>query len=184
MGNNEMSASVLELALSTDDAAHAYGMMEGSGLPELDAAVESRLREGGLTEDQILLVYEIAKDVLEPRVARLSENYRAARELEKLEEHFGGGDRFDEISRQIKAWGKKHLPASVLEGLSTTCEGVIALYNMMGAGEPRVVNVSGRDAGILTEGKLKEMMRDPRYWRDNDREFVKAVDEGFKRLYD
>lgn len=33
------------------------------------------------------------------------------------------------------------------------------------------------------EARLREMMRDPRYWRDRDPAFVRRVTEGFGRLY-
>ena len=33
------------------------------------------------------------------------------------------------------------------------------------------------------EQTLSEMMRDPRYWRDRDAEFVARVTAGFRRLY-
>jgi hypothetical protein len=33
-----------------------------------------------------------------------------------------------------------------------------------------------------TEAKLREMMRDPRYWRTREPEFVKRVTEGFRAL--
>ena len=33
-----------------------------------------------------------------------------------------------------------------------------------------------------TEAQLREMMRDPRYWRTRDSEFVKSVTDGFRAL--
>ena len=35
----------------------------------------------------------------------------------------------------------------------------------------------------LTEPELRNMMRDPRYWRDRDPVFTERVREGFARLY-
>ena len=35
----------------------------------------------------------------------------------------------------------------------------------------------------LAEGELRDLMRDPRYWRDHDGDLVKRVTEGFRRLY-
>lgn len=34
-----------------------------------------------------------------------------------------------------------------------------------------------------TEKELREMMRDPKYWRDHDPETVKKIEQGFKELY-
>ncbi|MDF1750832.1 MAG: hypothetical protein P1V34_18360 [Alphaproteobacteria bacterium] len=33
------------------------------------------------------------------------------------------------------------------------------------------------------EQQLRQMMRDPRYWRDRDPQVLNAVSEGFKQLY-
>ena len=35
----------------------------------------------------------------------------------------------------------------------------------------------------LTEQKLRDLMRDPKYWRDHDPETVKKIEQGFERLY-
>lgn len=34
-----------------------------------------------------------------------------------------------------------------------------------------------------TENELREMMRDPKYWRDHDPETVRKIEQGFKKLY-
>lgn len=34
-----------------------------------------------------------------------------------------------------------------------------------------------------TDKELREMMRDPKYWRDHDPETVKKIEQGFKKLY-
>ncbi len=35
----------------------------------------------------------------------------------------------------------------------------------------------------VTEADLTAMMRDPRYWRDREPEFVRRVKDGFGRLF-
>ncbi len=35
----------------------------------------------------------------------------------------------------------------------------------------------------ITDSKLKEMMQDPKYWREQDPKFVKKIEAGFKKLY-
>ena len=35
----------------------------------------------------------------------------------------------------------------------------------------------------LTDEDLRNMMKDPKYWRDNDPEIVRKVEQGFKKLY-
>jgi len=41
---------------------------------------------------------------------------------------------------------------------------------------------AGTDAA-LSEDQLVGMMRDPRYWKKRDPEFLSRVTDGFKRLY-
>ena len=41
-------------------------------------------------------------------------------------------------------------------------------------------SVEDREAA---EGELRNLMRDPRYWRDHDGELVRKVTDGFRRLY-
>ena len=55
---------------------------------------------------------------------------------------------------------------------------------MNGGNEPSMINMVGEEENILNEKKLKDMMNDPRYWRDGDKDFIKKVDDGFKNLYD
>lgn len=35
----------------------------------------------------------------------------------------------------------------------------------------------------ITERELREMMRDPKYWRDQDPEYTRKIENGFKNLY-
>ena len=35
----------------------------------------------------------------------------------------------------------------------------------------------------LTDENLRQLMRDPRYWRDRDPEYVRKIENGFKKLY-
>ena len=107
--------------------------------------------------------------------------FEADRQVEKLREHFGGEERFRRIAQQLSAWGRANLPDAVFEALSTTSEGVMALYRMMEKGEPAVTRKA--DAAPATdEAGLREMMRDPRYWRTREPEFVKRVTDGFRRM--
>ncbi|MCL2439717.1 MAG: hypothetical protein FWD15_04375, partial [Alphaproteobacteria bacterium] len=128
-------------------------------------------------------VYSMAEETFLPAMAKVAEKFRAARELEKLENYFGGEARFDEIARQISAWANKNIDAATFETLSTTYTGVISLYNMMKNGEPALLGSRVANDDHVSEEKLRKMMRDPKYWRDNDEAFIKKIDEGFKNLY-
>jgi len=40
-----------------------------------------------------------------------------------------------------------------------------------------------QDEGDYTEEQIKEMMKDPKYWRDQDQEYIKIIEDGFRKLY-
>lgn len=146
-----------------------------------DSGVNQRLHEAGFSCEQVQLVYDLASERLLPLVAEAAQQFEADRQAEKLRAHFGGEERFRRVAAQLKAWGAANLPPGVLEALSTTEEGVLALERMMRGNEPRLE----RDAPppeMLDEGELRRLMRDPRYWRSREPEFVKRVTEGFRKL--
>lgn len=146
-----------------------------------DSEINQRLHEAGFSCEQVQLVYDLASERLLPLVAEAAQQFEADRQAEKLRAHFGGEERFRRIAAQLKAWGATNLPPGVLEALSTTEEGVLALERMMRGNEPRME----RDAPppeMLDEGELRRLMRDPRYWRSREPEFVKRVTEGFRKL--
>jgi hypothetical protein len=183
MSRRPRDKSVLELALETDGAKEGYDIALKHRMLKVDGEVNKRLAAAGFTNAQAQLVYDLAADVMMPLVEELVEEFRSYRELERLEEHFGGEERFDEISRQLMTWAGKNLSRDIFESLSSSCCGVIALYNMMATSEPGMLGSSGAAAEALSEKKLKDMMRDPRYWRDGDKDFIRRVDNGFKTLY-
>jgi hypothetical protein len=146
-----------------------------------DEDINRRLHQAGFTEAQAQLVYDLAAERLLPLIAEAAGQFEAERQVERLREHFGGEDRFRRIAAQITAWGRANLPAPVMEALSTTAEGVIALHRMMEGKEPGLARrAEAPAAGDETE--LRAMMRDPRYWRTREPEFVRRVTEGFRRL--
>jgi hypothetical protein len=66
--------------------------------------------------------------------------------------------------------------------VASSYEGVLALHQMMRASEPELL-AGGEPAPALSEAALVDMVRDPRYWRQRDPEFIARVTAGFKRLY-
>ncbi len=57
------------------------------------------------------------------------------------------------------------------------------MERMMSSGEPSLISGNAAGAAGLSEDSLKEMMRDPRYWRDHDPAVVGKVRDGFKKLF-
>ncbi len=180
---NGNGTDVLDLALKTDGAEKEYNIILHNRFLTIDKEVNKRLRSAGFTNEQAQLVYDLAGEIMIPKIQEVVEEFRAYRELAKLENYFGGEERFDEISRQISMWAEKNVPPEIYQSLNSSFYGVIALYNMMTSNEPKVMAKSGETQEVITEKKLKEMMQDPKYWRDGDKDFIKKVDDGFKFLY-
>jgi hypothetical protein len=87
------------------------------------------------------------------------------------------------VSRQLVQYGQQTLPPDVLDSLSSSYDGVLALYNMMKGKEPVISSGAGQESES-GERKLQKMMRDPKYWKERDPSFVAEVTEQFKKLYD
>jgi hypothetical protein len=151
------------------------------GLFDVDVEMNKILHAKGFTNEQVQTVYDLAAEKMLPMVVEMASDFQAEREVEKLVEHFGGIEQWQEVSKQMLAFGQKHLPADVLDSLSSSYEGVLALHNMMKGEEPQIS--SKAQASNSGESDLQTMMRDPRYWRDKDPSFVAKVTEGFQRLY-
>lgn len=163
---------------SSDD----YCIKCDHGLFEADAEMNKFLHDKGFTNEQAQAVYDLAAEKMIPMVMEMANDFQADREIEKLIEHFGGAEKWKEVSRQLLNFGQKNLPADVLDSLSSSYEGVIALYNMMGGKEP-AISQSGEKTSSAEMNDLNSMMRDPKYWRDRDPSFVAKVTEGFQKLY-
>lgn len=174
------AAAVGNLPASPDE----YCVNCDHGMFQPDADVNKRLFESGLSNDQAQAVYDLAAEKLVPMIAELAAEFQADREVEKLVNHFGGPDQWRDISRQLLAFGQKNLPPEVLKNLSSSYEGVLALYRMMKGEEPSLRRESvSQNPGGLDESQLTSMMRDPKYWREKDPVTVQKVTEGFKNLY-
>lgn len=152
------------------------------GLFTPDADLNKRLHERGFTPEQVQMVYDLAAEKLVPMILELSGEFKADREVERLAAAFGGPERWQEVSRQLLAFGRKNLSAEVLRNLSSSFEGVMALHRMM-KGEDSVVSPRMESPAAESESDLRSMMRDPKYWRQKDPAFIGKVTEGFRRLY-
>jgi hypothetical protein len=146
-----------------------------------DPEVNRRLHEAGFTCRQAQLVYDLAAERLMPLIAEAASEFEAGRQREKLQAAFGGEERFRRLAPQIAAWGRANLSEAVFDALATTAEGVLAMHRMMGAKEPPLARDAAAEAAP-DEAELRRMMRDPRYWRSREPEFVQRVTEGFRRL--
>ena len=169
--------------LGVPDTAEMYQLNMKSDLLAVDPQVNQRLYELGFTNEQAQAVYDLAAEKVLPVVEELAQDYEAARQRIALENHFGGKERFEQIARQINSWAKQNVSAEVLDALSTTYEGVLALYKMMQSEEPAMMPKGMPTENGLDEEGLKKLMMSPKYWRDKDPDTLKKVADGFNRLY-
>ncbi len=169
--------------LGVPDGPEGYGIACDHGLFHPDPAINGRLHEAGFTPEQAQLVYDLAAERLVPLIQEVAAEFQAEREIERLVTQFGGEERWRDVSRQLLAWAGKALPRAAVEGLSTTYEGVMAMYRMMSGTEPSALSMPAAPAPGGGEGELQALMRDPRYWRERDPAVVARVTEGFQRLY-
>jgi hypothetical protein len=177
----------VQRALGCPECAEDYELDISHGLFTADPEVNRRLHAKGLTNEQVQEVYNLAAERLVPAIFELAQEYQADREVERLTAAFGGEERWAEVARQLLAFGQKSLPPDVLASLSSSFEGVMALYRMM-QGQGAEPALSGADlqsaaAGAADEITLRGMMRDPRYWRERDPAYVAQVTSGFQRMY-
>lgn len=179
----ELEKKMSEKPVHTAPASHEdYCVNCDHGLFEADEETNKRLHAKGMSEEQVQEVYDLAAEKMVPMVKQIAGDFSADREVEKLLSHFGGADQWKEVSRQLLAFGQRNLPADVLENLSSSYEGVLALYKMMQSEEP----VMKKEASNPSEAGAEDvqgMMRDPKYWRDKDPAFVRKVTEGFQKIY-
>jgi len=168
-------------AMGIPETPDAYDIQAPHELCCADPQVNEALHQAHFSNPQAQLVYDLAAQRLLPLIAEAAAEFEAHRQREKLHAHYGSPDRFRQVAQQISAWGRAKLPSTIFDALSNTSEGVIALEQMMRKGEPQL----SQDTTVpqaSSESELRQMMRDPRYWRTRDPQFVQRVSEGFRRL--
>ena len=107
------------------------------------------------------------------------------KDLSELNKTFGGAEQFNQIARQISTWGEKNLNPQIFEALSSSKDGIMAMYQMMqNQQDPPVLSRTENIPNLDSEEDLKRLMQNPKYWKYQDPEIVKRVEAGFKRLYD
>ncbi len=169
--------------IGVPESADAYQIQIQNELLSADQEVNQKLYELGFTNKQVQAVYDLAAQKVLPVIEDLAQEYEASKQRQALENHFGGKEKFDEVARQLATWAKTNIDENLLGALSTTYEGVLALYKMMESGEPVVQKGGAALSGAVSEDELKQMMMSPAYWRDQNPELLKKVADGFNRLY-
>jgi hypothetical protein len=173
----------LRRAMGIPETAEGYMIEAPDDALQADPDVNAKLHQAGFTQRQAQLVYDLAAGYVVPLINDAVAELQATRDAERLAAHFGGEDSWRTFAGQIKTWGHANLPQDVMEVLSSSYDGILAMHQMMQVREPNVLHdPSELDPGV-DRGELATKMRDPRYWRDRDPAFVAEVTDRFKRLY-
>ena len=172
-------------AFQVPKSAAEYNIISKNELIESDPEINEILFEHGFTNDQAQVVYDLATDKILPLIQEMVEDIATERELQDLEQEFGGPEQFNAIARQISDWGEKNLDSATFEALCKSKNGILTIYRMMqGKLESPLIQGRGKATAFDDEATLKKLMQNPKYWRDQDPELLKRVEDGFKRLYD
>ncbi len=70
-----------------------------------DPEINRRLHSAGFTQEQAQLVYELASERLLPMVSEIASLFEAETQITRLEQHFGGEQKWREIARQLELVG-------------------------------------------------------------------------------
>lgn len=147
-----------------------------------DESVKQKFHDIGLTSNQVEQIYSIAQEFLSPVLSDLFSTKNETNEILKLEKFFGSKEKMNDALTAINTFGEKFLPHDAFESLCASAQGIQGVYQMMQSMEPRVeTNLCTSEN--LTDDDLRRMMRDPKYWRDADPEYVRKIENGFKKLY-
>lgn len=180
--NDVKAIERLRRAIGVPESAEAYEIELEDGLVEPDTELNQKLHSEGFTNRQVQFVYDLASDRLSPMIESAVATIREERDLERLETHFGGADAYADVSEQIMQWAQANVSDEIVDSLASSVEGVITLHRLMKSDEPSLLSrqMSG---SVDEEARLKQMMQDPRYWRDRDPAFISEVTSGFRKVY-
>jgi hypothetical protein len=147
-----------------------------------DESVRKKFHEIGLTAKQVEEIYNIAEKFLQPTLKNLFDMQTETNAINELKNFFGGTEKMNEALKEITAFGERFLPRDAFDELCSTPQGIQGIYKMMQSLEPEVL-MNKNVTENLTDDDLRTMMRDPKYWRDHDEEYVRKIENGFKKLY-
>ena len=157
-----------------------------SEYPSNDLYDDEKLREKfldiGLTFNQVEKIYDIANEYLSPILRDIFSINAETKKLNELKNYFGDTEKMNDALRAIKIFGERYLPHDAFEVLCSTPQGIQGIHKMMRSMGPNV-HTEQNSIQNLTDAQLRTMMRDPKYWRDNDADYIRKIENGFKKLY-
>jgi hypothetical protein len=176
----------------SDDSAREK-FMRAIGVPESaaeyptnalfdDETIREKFRDAGLTPKQVEKIYSIAEEFLSPALSEIFSLRHESESMAELKNFFGSDEKMKDALQEINAFGEKFLPGEAFESLCSTPQGIQSIYKMMQSMEPNV-ETGNHSSEKLSDSDLRRMMQDPKYWRDNDAEYIRKIENGFKKLY-
>jgi hypothetical protein len=96
------------------------------------------------------------------------------------------GENANDRIQAASMFADKFFPAEAIPAVERMCEsheGILALETIMEAMKDGSFAAETQSTAGQSEADLREMMNDPRYWKDRDPHFIKQVTEGFQGLY-
>lgn len=147
-----------------------------------DESLREKFFEIGLTSSQVEQIYHIAEEFLTPVLSELFDVQNETNAISELKNFFGDEQKMCDALNAINSFGEKYLPCDAFETLCATPQGIRSIYAMMQTMEPSI-ETNDAPQKNLTDDELRRMMRDPKYWRDMDPEYVRKIENGFKKLY-
>ena len=147
-----------------------------------DENVRQEFHKIGLTKNQVEKIYGIAQEYLSPVISEIFEKQNEANAIAELKKFFGDDKKMCDAITAIKSFGERFLPTDAFDELCSTPQGIQGVYKMMQSMEPSVeTNTNAQEN--LSDDDLRRMMQDPKYWRDHDAEYIRKIENGFKKLY-
>jgi len=147
-----------------------------------DETIRKKFLDAGLNAKQVEKIYDIANEFLTPTLSEMFRSRYESDSYNELKNFFGTEEKMREALTAIDVFAEKFLPADTRESLSSSPAGIRSIYAMMQNMEPSV-SLAKNATGELSDSDLRDMMRDPKYWRDHDSEYVRKIENGFKKLY-
>lgn len=159
------------------ETSDGYQIIERDPMFSSEPSINARLHQAGFTSTQVQLVYDLAVEIVLPLLKQGDDA-----DLKALSDHFGGSERWTEMARQIMAWGKANLEPHIYDVLDSSADGIKAMRAMMENQEPDLGRMPQSQNAPLSEADLKRMIKDPRYWKQRDPQWIDRVSEGFRRI--
>ncbi len=147
-----------------------------------DENLRQKFFEIGLTKHQVEKIYDIANEFLSPVISDLFSAHDESNAMNELKNFFGGDEKMRDNLRAINSFGERFLPRDAFDALCATPQGIQSMYKMMQSMEPTIKTDKNENEN-LSDSDLRRMMRDPKYWRDGDTEYIRKIENGFKKLY-